>query len=128
MNSDVFPEGFKYACHRCSGSGYLPQYSHIQSGVCFACNGQGKYVNEAHKKEFGSRSNSWYHINLGCVEFEFKAISGKQAESKMKNIINIKRKLKQYEHINWANPILNSGRKSSNYHPTPQKTFKVSKC
>ena len=24
-------------CSRCSGTGYLPQYNHIQAGVCFKC-------------------------------------------------------------------------------------------
>jgi hypothetical protein len=26
-------------CNRCNGSGSLPEYSHVQSGVCFKCNG-----------------------------------------------------------------------------------------
>jgi hypothetical protein len=26
-------------CMRCNGSGYLPQYSHVQGGICFNCNG-----------------------------------------------------------------------------------------
>lgn len=26
-------------CGRCGGSGYLPQYQHVQNGVCFACGG-----------------------------------------------------------------------------------------
>lgn len=26
-------------CHRCNGSGSFPEYSHVQSGVCFRCNG-----------------------------------------------------------------------------------------
>lgn len=28
-------------CKRCNGSGYLPQYRHVQAGVCFACWGSG---------------------------------------------------------------------------------------
>lgn len=28
-------------CDRCGGSGYLPQYSHVQHGVCFKCGGEG---------------------------------------------------------------------------------------
>lgn len=28
------------ACSRCNGSGYMPQYSHVKSGVCFKCNGK----------------------------------------------------------------------------------------
>lgn len=26
-------------CQRCEGTGYIPQYSHIQNGVCFKCQG-----------------------------------------------------------------------------------------
>jgi 5-methylcytosine-specific restriction endonuclease McrA len=28
-------------CDRCGGYGYIPQYSHIQSGICFKCWGEG---------------------------------------------------------------------------------------
>lgn len=28
-------------CDRCGGSGYLPEFSYWQSGVCFGCNGHG---------------------------------------------------------------------------------------
>ena len=27
------------ACPRCGGTGYLPQYSHIEGGICFKCRG-----------------------------------------------------------------------------------------
>jgi len=33
-------------CDRCGGSGYLPQYSHIEDGVCFKCGGEGVVLNE----------------------------------------------------------------------------------
>lgn len=29
-------------CPRCSGSGRIPQHSHVEAGVCFACRGDGK--------------------------------------------------------------------------------------
>lgn len=28
-------------CDRCDGSGYLPQYSHVENGTCFKCGGEG---------------------------------------------------------------------------------------
>jgi|GEM_PF-3079553 len=28
-------------CGRCGGSGYLPQYRHVEGGVCFRCRGSG---------------------------------------------------------------------------------------
>jgi hypothetical protein len=27
------------ACQRCHGAGYFPQFSHVQAGICFQCNG-----------------------------------------------------------------------------------------
>lgn len=26
-------------CSRCNGSGYLPQYAHVERGICFKCRG-----------------------------------------------------------------------------------------
>ena len=26
-------------CPRCGGTGYLPQYRHIENGICFKCRG-----------------------------------------------------------------------------------------
>lgn len=31
-------------CDRCGGSGYLPQYSHIEHGICFKCGGEGVII------------------------------------------------------------------------------------
>ena len=31
------------ACPRCNGAGFFPQYSHVQSGICFECGGK-KFV------------------------------------------------------------------------------------
>ena len=41
-----FGEPIEYynTCYRCSGSGYLPQYNHVQNGVCFKCGGEGVLV------------------------------------------------------------------------------------
>lgn len=27
-------------CHRCFGTGYLPQFRHVENGICFLCNGE----------------------------------------------------------------------------------------
>lgn len=32
-------------CDRCGGSGYLPQYSHVEHGICFKCSGEGVIIN-----------------------------------------------------------------------------------
>jgi len=37
-------------CHRCHGRGYLPEYKHVQNGICFNCGGLGKLLE-------GTRSN-----------------------------------------------------------------------
>jgi len=31
----------KGSCSKCSGSGYLPSFSHIEDGICFSCHGTG---------------------------------------------------------------------------------------
>lgn len=31
--------GFKTICNRCSGSGYLPEFKHVEGGICFKCKG-----------------------------------------------------------------------------------------
>ena len=31
-----------FDCPRCESKGYLPEFSHIQGGVCFLCSGQKK--------------------------------------------------------------------------------------
>ena len=31
-------------CDRCGGSGYLPQYNHIEHGICFKCYGEGTVI------------------------------------------------------------------------------------
>ena len=28
-------------CPRCGGTGYMPQYNHVEGGVCFRCRGTG---------------------------------------------------------------------------------------
>lgn len=38
------PIAYYNKCDRCSGSGYLPQYNHVQNGVCFKCGGEGVLI------------------------------------------------------------------------------------
>jgi len=33
-------------CDRCGGSGYLPQYHHVEHGICFKCGGEGVCFDE----------------------------------------------------------------------------------
>lgn len=28
-------------CVRCNGTGYLPQFKHVENGICFKCRGSG---------------------------------------------------------------------------------------
>lgn len=30
-----------HSCKRCNGSGYIPEYKHVQDGICFSCWGTG---------------------------------------------------------------------------------------
>lgn len=36
--------GYAQICDRCGGSGYLPQYSHVEGGICFKCWGEGVWI------------------------------------------------------------------------------------
>lgn len=38
-------DAYCHKCERCGGSGYLPQYNHVQNGICFKCGGEGTVVN-----------------------------------------------------------------------------------
>ncbi len=38
--------GYATVCPRCGGSGYLPQYSHVEHGRCFKCGGEGVIIND----------------------------------------------------------------------------------
>lgn len=33
-------------CSRCGGSGYLPQYNHVENGICFKCGGEGVILDD----------------------------------------------------------------------------------
>ena len=44
--SDMSLMGLTTICPRCGGSGYLPQYSHVEHGVCFECGGEGVVIND----------------------------------------------------------------------------------
>lgn len=33
--------GYAQICDRCGGEGYLPQYDHVEHGICFKCYGEG---------------------------------------------------------------------------------------
>lgn len=72
-------------CPRCGGSGYLGCYTHIEGGVCFKCNGSGKYPHriiertpeyeeklrlrrlEKARKEAPER-NAKFFKSIGCTE------------------------------------------------------------
>ena len=36
--AESFAPALRPHCNRCGGKGYLPSFSHIRGGACFACN------------------------------------------------------------------------------------------
>lgn len=44
--SDMSIIGLTMICPKCGGSGYLPQYTHVEHGICFKCNGEGVVMND----------------------------------------------------------------------------------
>lgn len=41
-NRDIIE--YAKVCDRCHGSGYLPEYYHVQQGICFKCGGEGVVI------------------------------------------------------------------------------------
>lgn len=44
-NFETWEQGWQLReneCSKCGGEGYIPQFSHIQNGVCFQCEGTGQ--------------------------------------------------------------------------------------
>jgi len=37
----IAPSTAKKTCNRCSGTGRIPNFSHIKGGECFRCHGSG---------------------------------------------------------------------------------------
>lgn len=48
-NHEMMLIGNLNVCDRCGGSGYLPQYSHVENGICFKCGGEGVILKETFK-------------------------------------------------------------------------------
>lgn len=48
-NHEMMLIGNLNVCDRCGGRGYLPQYSHVENGICFKCGGEGVILNETFK-------------------------------------------------------------------------------
>jgi len=42
FDSDFPEDDFTFSkCMRCGGTGYLPEYHHVEGGICFTCGGSG---------------------------------------------------------------------------------------
>lgn len=46
IGSDLTLSTNTKTCSRCNGAGYLPQYSHVQDGICFQCWGEGVVLDD----------------------------------------------------------------------------------
>lgn len=49
INGNLLNDDQYSLCTRCGGEGYLPEYSHVQNGICFKCNGNRIYNNSVFK-------------------------------------------------------------------------------
>ena len=61
-------------CNRCSGTGYLEKYRHIENGICFKCNGLKKipnYFEQLKHPVYKGRID----YNLKTSDFNFKLIT-----------------------------------------------------
>ena len=57
-NEFAKPRYHSNQCSRCSGTGYLPHFSHVAGGVCFSCNGSRIADEESFDDHF-SREEGW---------------------------------------------------------------------
>jgi len=64
VNGFVETDHKEIYCKKCDGSGYLNEYRHIQSGVCFRCNGQ-----RFEKTIFENRLKSIFQSNYNNLVF-----------------------------------------------------------
>jgi hypothetical protein len=39
LDKDGIEKGTLKPCHRCHGTGYFPEYNHVEDGICFHCRG-----------------------------------------------------------------------------------------
>ncbi len=64
-------------CPRCSGRGYLPQYKHVQGGVCFRCGGDGEHnsYQEEEEEDFVHAFEKFDYDNL-CSNDELSGWGG----------------------------------------------------
>ena len=58
------------SCCKCSGTGYIKGFSHIQNGVCFTCSGSGKVL--SYKTSEQKQKN--YELKQTIKELEEKKV------------------------------------------------------
>ncbi|MCR2807716.1 hypothetical protein [Paenibacillus soyae] len=51
-------------CRKCSGTGYLPQYNHIDGGKCFPCSGTGYISSQSAEIIPSSYSEDQFHKTI----------------------------------------------------------------
>ncbi|GEM_PF-2342355 len=42
------------SCKKCNGTGYIPEYKHIQNGICFSCWGTGEKTFNTYNPELNN--------------------------------------------------------------------------
>lgn len=57
-----------YDCHKCDGLGTLKHFSHVQSGICYDCNGTGKLSAVA---DVDGPELSWVEYHIGGEDTAF---------------------------------------------------------
>ena len=66
-NEFAKPRHHSNQCSRCSGTGYLPHFSHVAGGVCFSCNGS-RIADEESFDDYFSREEGWEDYQYDTYE------------------------------------------------------------
>lgn len=68
-------------CYRCGGKGQIPYFGHVDSGVCFACGGRGKFYKE-HCRVYTTAERE--KMDAAAVAKKEKELERKKAEAPAK--------------------------------------------
>jgi hypothetical protein len=58
-------------CPRCNGTGYLPQFKHVEDGICFLCFGNviPKTIFSKRLTEISTNPNNYDQLHEECIDF-----------------------------------------------------------
>lgn len=56
------------SCKRCKGSGFIPEYKHIENGICFSCRGTGEKIYNTNYPELNNLPKAQKESDMSTSE------------------------------------------------------------